>query len=111
MNYLNRLGSYLTIVSFSLPTERLISSIEDIKNVLAYKYGHLSENTEEMNLQIENSVASATSKLNFTLFLRAHTHTPNVSLFIDAFAPFFRKCFFFLDVVAVFFIENQFYLL
>lgn len=42
--------------------ERLINGIENLKKALAYKYSHLSENTEEVNAQIENCVVSATSK-------------------------------------------------
>ncbi|XP_055296619.1 protein CREBRF homolog isoform X2 [Sitodiplosis mosellana] len=47
---------------YGLETEhkRLLSSIEDIKKILALKYSHLSENTDEMNAQIDNSVATAT---------------------------------------------------
>lgn len=44
--------------------ERLMDGIEEIKKALAYKYGHLSENTEDANAQIEDHVVSATSKSN-----------------------------------------------
>lgn len=59
----------MIISSFSPPSTifpirlgRLINGIEDLKKALAYKYGHLSENTEDVNAQIDNCVVSATSE-------------------------------------------------
>lgn len=43
---------------------RLINGIEEVKKVLAYKYGRPTENTEDVNAQIEQSVANATSNSN-----------------------------------------------
>lgn len=45
-------------------TGRLINGIEEVKKVLAYKYGRPTEDTEDVNGQIDQSVANATSKSN-----------------------------------------------
>lgn len=54
---------------FSSPVERLINGIEEIKKALAYKYGRPTENTEDVNAQIDHTVASATSKLNCSFLI------------------------------------------
>lgn len=48
--------------SFFLCTERLINGIFEIKKALAYKFGRPTENTEDVNTQIETVANSATSK-------------------------------------------------
>lgn len=45
-----------------ITTERLLNGIENLKKALAYKYSNLSENTEDVNAQIESYVTAATSK-------------------------------------------------
>lgn len=53
---------FFTIFIFSI--ERLLNGIENLKKALAYKYSNLSENTEDVNTQIESYVTSATSKFS-----------------------------------------------
>lgn len=88
-----------------------MDGIEEIKKALAYKYGHLSENTEDANAQIEDHVVSATSKSNppffcysilFSCFLQIYILRVPIDLHLRAFLYIF---------FAVSFIENQYYLL
>lgn len=48
--------------SFLLFTERLINGIFEIKKALAYKFGRPTENTEDVNTQIESVASGATSE-------------------------------------------------
>lgn len=54
--------NYIKFHFLFLITERLLNGIEDLKKALAYKYSNLSENTEDVNAQIESYVVAATRK-------------------------------------------------
>lgn len=83
-----------------------MDGIEEIKKALAYKYGHLSENTEDANAQIEDHVVSATSKSNPPFYFHVFSQIYIVRVPIDLHLRAFLYNFF-----SVSFIENQFYLI